>query len=118
MTPDTLVSFILLAVFLLISLLARIFGAGQKEEHQREARSQPLESAPRRLDPRATRRPRRQVPLPRGLTRSTEKPPPTRMDTRLTVAHRLSLTDRRALRRAVVLMTLLGPCRALDAKLY
>jgi hypothetical protein len=115
MTPETLVSFVLLAVFLLISLLARLFGAGQKDEHQTETGQEPVRSAPRRFEPGAPRRVQGPARQSRRITRSPATPAqPT--PTRVSAARRLGLTEPRALRRAVVLMTLLGPCRALDSK--
>lgn len=112
MTPEAIVSAVILAVILLINLLGRLLGTGHEEERETVPRLEPQRPLPRRPESRLPRSPQRKPPQ-QGST-----PPPTPRrpvaSTRLSAARRLGLTEPRTLRRAVVLMTLLGPCRALD----
>ena len=126
MTAEALVSGILLAVFLLFSVLARLLGRGQEAEQQTEDGIKPAASealrleprASRRLEPPASRRPQKQPPRDRRMRQATEQPRRSVTHTRLSAARRLGVTGPRGLRRAVVLMTLLGPCRALESTPY
>ena len=112
MTPEAIVSALILAVILLINVLGRLLGPRQEDEHNtanRLEQQRPLRQPP---ESRLVRPPQRRAPQERRIPPS---PPRRRVAaTRLTAARRLGVTEPRVLRRAVVLMTLLGPCRALD----
>ena len=113
MTPEGIVSAVILAVILLINLLGRLLGPGHEEERETAPRLEPQQPLPRRPETRLPRSPQRKPPQQTG---SIPSPTPRRRvaSTRLSAARRLGLAEPRALRRAVVLMTLLGPCRTLD----
>ncbi|HSA65892.1 MAG TPA: hypothetical protein VLE25_14475 [Nitrospira sp.] len=113
MTPEGIVGAVILAVILLINLLGRLLGPGHEEERETAPRLEPQRPLLGRPESRFPPSPQRK---PSQQRRSPSPPTPQRpvASTRLSAARRLGLTEPRTLRRAVVLMTLLEPCRSLD----
>lgn len=113
MTPEGIVGAVILAVILLINLLGRLLGPGHEEERETVPRLEPHRPLLGGPESRFPHSPQQKPPLQR---RSPSPPTPQRRvaSTRISAARRLGLTEPRTLRRAVVLMTLLGPCRSLD----
>jgi hypothetical protein len=108
MAPEQLFGVLVLAVILLVNLLGRLLRPAPEEDIEI-----------RRLEPRPTReeRTKRIPPGPKDASRRKQKPegahpvatPPVRLR-----SHRLALKNRRSLKDAIVLMTVLGPCRGQD----
>ena len=129
-----------LAFFLLVPLIERLIRAQRERQPAEEERQAPPalprpERQPRRREPAIEARgPLEGVPTPAAPagTRGERAPQRYRRDARAEISAGgqrpqakprtppalAGLRNRRELRRAVVLMTILGPCRAVEADAY
>jgi hypothetical protein len=109
MAPEQLIGAVILVVILLINLLGRLLATRPEEESGEEVRPAPrlLPSPPAPFAPSAARPQRNRREVKSGPRVAV---PPARV----TRFHQLGLTHRRTLRHAMVLMTVLGPCRGLE----
>jgi hypothetical protein len=110
MTRVQLFILVMLALVLLINLLARVLRRWVKSEAPRRSEPETPQISPRehRLPP-AVVQPRRAREGPHGATGPRAMPPSAARRRARSPAGSL-----RAVRRGIVLMTILGPCRALE----
>jgi hypothetical protein len=107
MAPEQLIGPIILAVVLLINLLGRLMRTPPEEdqgvEFHRDTR--PTQEQSTKPMPAGPKEPRRRRKNPQGT--EAVGIAPVRLG-----SHRLALKNRASLRNAIVLLTVLGPCRA------